>query len=305
VAALTVGLAEAVSGLGVGVYRDLVFTSDQLKELRYAALLHDFGKVGVREHVLTKEKKLYPSQVDAIKARFEFAQRSVQLLQTADKLDLTLAGQASPEAYEEIDRRLAEELAQVEQWLTAVLEANEPSVLDEDKASMLEFLAQRRYTDVHGLPHPLLEPDELHFLSIRRGTLDDKERLEIESHVTHSYRFLTKIPWTAAMRNVPLIAYGHHEKLDGSGYPRHLTGPDIPVQARMMTICDIFDALTATDRPYKRAVPIERALAILESEAKDKKLDPSLLDVFISKRIYELAASYRPDEELLLGGPAR
>ena len=305
VAALTVGLAEAVSSIGTGEYKNLVFSPDQLKELRYAALLHDFGKVGVREHVLVKEKKLYPSQVEVIQARFEFVQRSVQLLRTADKLDLTLAGQAPQEAYEEIDRRLATELAQLEHWLTAVLEANEPTVLDEDKASMLQFLSQRKYTDVQGGGHPLLEPDELHFLSIKRGTLDENERLEIESHVTHSYRFLTKIPWTPAMRAIPVIAYGHHEKLDGSGYPRHLKAPEIPVQARMMTISDIFDALTATDRPYKRAVPIERALAILKSEADDNKLDPDLLDVFITKRTYELAASYRPDEELLLGGPGR
>ena len=194
---------------------------------------------------------------------------------------------------------------QLQQWLEAVLTANDPSVMDEDKASTLAFLSQRTYPDISGRERPLLDNDEFHFLSIRRGTLDEDERLEIESHVTHSYRFLTKIPWTSTMRDVPRIAYGHHEKLDGTGYPRHLNGAEIPVQTRMMTISDIYDALTATDRPYKRAVPLEKALGILKSEADEGKLDAELLDVFITKRVYDAAKSYRPDEDLLMGADRR
>jgi HD-GYP domain-containing protein (c-di-GMP phosphodiesterase class II) len=305
VAALTVGLAESISGIGSGDYREVVFTPDQLKEIRYAALLHDFGKVGVRENVLVKEKKLYPSQIDFIRARFEFVERSLQLKHSLEKLRLAEQERGSVEVFEEIDRRLATEMQELDAWLEAVQQANEPSVLDEDKASMLAFLARRTFEDIGGVERPLLEPEEFHFLSIKRGTLDEKERLEIESHVTHSYRFLTKIPWTKAMKDIPAIAYGHHEKLDGSGYPRHLTAPEIPVQTRMMTISDIFDALTATDRPYKRAVSLAKALAILKMEADDGKLDPDLLDVFITKRVYEAAATYRPDEELLLGADNR
>ena len=300
VAALTVGLAEQVSTIAAGGYRDLTFTPDQLKELRYAALLHDFGKVGVREHVLVKEKKLYPSQIDFIRARFEFVQRSRQLHHTEEKLRLAVSGKPVGDGFAEIDRRLNAELEELRHWLEAVLNANEPSILDEDKASMLEFLSRRSYDDISGAQRPLLEPQEFHFLSIKKGTLDERERLEIESHVTHSYRFLTKIPWTPAMKDIPLIAYGHHEKLDGTGYPRRVSAAEIPVQTRMMTISDIFDALTATDRPYKRAVPLDRALGILKMEADEGKLDADLLDVFIARRVYEAAESYRPDEELLL-----
>ena len=112
----------------------------------------------------------------------------------------------------------------------------------------------------------------------------------MESHVTHSFHFLTKIPWTSVMRSIPEIAYGHHEKLDGSGYPRGLTGDQIPLQAKMMTISDIYDALTAQDRPYKRAVPRDTALDILHAEAADGKLDKDLLDVFVNKRIYQVTA---------------
>jgi HD-GYP domain-containing protein (c-di-GMP phosphodiesterase class II) len=137
----------------------------------------------------------------------------------------------------------------------------------------------------------MLDPQEFRFLSIRKGTLDEQERLEMESHVTHSFHFLSKIPWTPLMRNIPEIAYGHHEKLDGSGYPRGLTEEQIPLQTKMMTISDIYDALTAQDRPYKRAVPLERALDILHAEAEAGKLDRDLLDVFTRKRVYELTAA--------------
>ncbi len=305
VAVLTVSLAEEVTRIGAGAYKDLHFTADQLKELRYASLLHDFGKIGVREHVLVKEKKLYPGQLDYIKERFAFVERSVQLQYTQEKLKLALEGGATPEALAEVDGRLQKDLADMDDWLRQLTAANEPSVLDEDKASTLGFLALRQFTDLSQQAHPLLEPDEFHFLSIKRGTLDEKERLEIESHVTNSYKFLTKIPWTPAMRDVPRIAYGHHEKLDGTGYPRRLKAAEIPVQTRMMTISDIYDALTAQDRPYKRAVPLDRALEILRTEAAEGKLDQDLLDVFIARRVFVATENYRPDQDLLLGGGQR
>ncbi|GAC1658022.1 MAG: HD family phosphohydrolase [Candidatus Dormibacteraceae bacterium] len=301
VAALTVGLAEAVNGIGSGRYADANFDAEQLKEIRYAGLLHDFGKVGVREHVLVKEKKLYPANMDLLRARFAFVQRSIEKNYAERKLTMAMRHELKEGDFADIDRRLQGDLAELRAWLEAVVAANEPSVLPEDKASTLAALAEYMYEDIDGKRTPILLPDEFHFLSIRKGTLDEVERLEIESHVTHSFKFLIRIPWTPAMRNVPQYAYGHHELLDGSGYPRKLQGPEIPAQARMMTISDIFDALTATDRPYKRAVPVDRALDILHLEFMGK-LDADLLDIFIAKKVYELAASYRPDAELLLGG---
>ncbi len=129
---------------------------------------------------------------------------------------------------------------------------------------------------------------------IRKGNLDDRERREIESHVTHTYRFLEQIPWTRELRGIPRIAFGHHEKLNGRGYPRGVGAIDIPVQTRMMTISDIYDALTATDRPYKRAVPTERALDILSSEAKEGMLDQDLLRAFVEAKVYDVLASPTP-----------
>ena len=287
---LTTGLAGAVTKIDVGKYKDTYLSDDQLKELRYACLLHDFGKVGVREHILVKAKKLIPGQLEVIQARFEFVERSVQVKYATEKLEAMRAGHGDASALAEIDRRLAAELAQLNLWIQDIIAANEPTVLPEDKASMLESLSQQTYYDMAGNSHPMLDPQEFRFLSIQKGTLDQQERLEMEAHVTHSFHFLTKIPWTPLMRHIPEIAYGHHEKLDGTGYPRGLTAEQIPLQARMMTISDIYDALTAQDRPYKRAVPVATALDILHSEAGQGKLDKDLLDVFVTNKVYEVTA---------------
>ena len=291
VEALTTALARAVTRLGAGQYRDVKLTEDQFKELRYACLLHDFGKVGVREHILVKAKKLMPGQLEVIQARFEFVERSVQVNYANQKLEALKTERANATVLGQIDKRLAEDLEQLNRWVQNIISANEPTVMPEDKASMLEFLSQQTYYDMSGKAHPMLDPQEFRFLSIRKGTLDPQERLEMESHVTHSFHFLTKIPWTPLMRGIPEIAYGHHEKLDGTGYPRQLKGDQIPLQARMMTISDIFDALTAQDRPYKRAVPVHTALDILRAEADDGKLDKDLLGIFVAKEIYKVTAT--------------
>jgi HD-GYP domain-containing protein (c-di-GMP phosphodiesterase class II) len=287
---LTTGLALAVTDIAVGKYKDVRLNEDQLKELHYASLLHDFGKVGVRERILIKARKLFPYQLEWIQSRFESIERSVQVKYATEKLDAMRRGEASPAVLADIDRRLEEELAQLANWVQGIVAANEPSVLPEDKASILEVLPNQTYLDMAGVEHPMLDPQEFRFLSIRKGTLDDEERREIESHVTHSWEFLSEIKWPPLMRNIPAIAYGHHEKLDGSGYPRGLRGDDIPIQVRMMTISDIYDALTAHDRQYKPAVPVTKALDILTSEAGEGKLDPDLLDIFITKRVYEVTA---------------
>ena len=287
---LTSGIAHAIHEIGTGTYRDTRFTDDQFKELRYACWLHDFGKVSVSEEILQKEKKLQPRQLPLIRTRFEFVQRSVQLKYANEKFDVAKRDGFDSPRFEGIDRDMERELEQLREWFEAIAAANEPNLLAEDKASMLEVLSHRTYEDMSGVLQPLLDEQEFRFLSIPRGTLDPDERLKMEWHVTSSYRFLMGIPWTNVMENIPEIAYGHHEKLDGSGYPRRLTGERIPLQAKMMTISDIYDALTAADRPYKRAVSAERALGILHDEADKGQLDADLLDVFTQKRIYEQTA---------------
>jgi HD-GYP domain-containing protein (c-di-GMP phosphodiesterase class II) len=292
VASMTVTLAQAVDRLTSGPYRDVTFTREQLRELRYAGLLHDFGKVGVREQVLVKEKKLYPHDLDLIRHRFAFLDQRTELEFERARAELLLTGGRA--AYEsglarlECERRTRrEELAR---YLDTIVQANEPTVLAEGNFDALETIGQRTFVDFDGRVRPLLEDHELQFLMIRQGNLDEHERREIESHVTHTYRFLEQIPWTRELRAIPRIAYAHHEKLNGRGYPNAASAREIPVQARIMTIADIFDALTATDRPYKRAVPRDRALDILAMEARDGTIDAELLDAFIGARVFELNA---------------
>ncbi|SRR5579884_337730 len=291
VAALTVGLAEAINDVGTGDLAGISFDADALRELRYASLLHDFGKVGVREQVLVKAKKLYDWQVAEIRARFEVARAELESRYVCRKLDYLLEhGPAGAEqALAAIDAELERALAELEASFRLVREANEPLVLAGSQGGELDALANLTYR-AKGEEQPLLHAVELRKLAIRRGSLDDRERREIESHVTHTYQFLTKIPWTHDLRLVPEIAWAHHERLDGSGYPNRLTADEIPVQSKMMAIADVYDALTAWDRPYKRAVPPDQALDILTSEARAGHLDRRLLDVFVGRQVYRVTA---------------
>ncbi|MGZ8798015.1 MAG: HD-GYP domain-containing protein, partial [Thermoanaerobaculia bacterium] len=246
VADLTVDLAQTIDSLTHGQYGNVSFTPDQIREIRYASLLHDFGKVGVREQVLVKEKKLYPMQLDTIRARFEYVMKSVENECSKRKLDYLL--RAGREGYDEfsarVDAQAAAQIAQLKKDLAFVSQSNEPTVLPEGEFQYLQQLAGRDYEDIEGERRLLLQPEEAKILSIRKGNLDLMERYEIESHVTHTFNFLLKIPWTKDLVSVPHIAYAHHEKLNGAGYPRKLSAEDIPLQSRMMTVSDIYDALT-------------------------------------------------------------
>jgi HD-GYP domain-containing protein (c-di-GMP phosphodiesterase class II) len=289
VATLSVGLAEAVARGGHGVHRGLAFTREQLRELRYAGLLHDFGKVGVREQVLIKEKKLYPRSLDVIRLRFVALVREADVAFERERADYLLGhGRGGYDAHLEVlERARHETRVRLDRYFQAVLAANEPTLLSEDGFQELRRLSGLTFRDLDGQEHEVLTGEELRWLTIRRGTLDEAERREIESHVTHTYRFLQQIPWTPELQRVPDIAFAHHEKLNGKGYPQGLSAAAIPVQTRIMAIADIYDALTAADRPYKRAVSPERALDILTAEADAGELDADLLATFIEARLYD------------------
>ena len=274
VADLTVGLARAAERARPGPWRDLAFDAAALQELRYAALLHDFGKVGVREHVLVKAEKLHPHELELLRLRFDLARAGLE----NERLRARLEGRSEVDV--EARRRDLESL-----W-DGVVAANRPTVLAAAASEALSRASRVGFLDPSGAERPLLTEAEVSLLSIPKGSLSDAERLEIESHVTHTYRFLARIPWTRTLRRVPEIAWAHHEKLDGRGYPRGIHAEAIPVEARMMTIADIYDALTASDRPYKRAVPAEKALDILGDESRRGQVDAALLGVFVEAGVW-------------------
>jgi len=290
VATFTCGLAEAVDRVDSGPYRALRFSREQMKEIRYAGLLHDFGKVGVREQVLVKQKKLYPSDLAIVKHRFQFLLQRADLQYERERAEYLFAHgkERYQDALQHLDGVRRAEREDLLRFLDSVVRANEPTILPEGTFEELTEINSRTFVDFDGVEKPLLSDEELRYLMINKGNLDQRERREIESHVSHTFRFLEHIPWTRELKGVPEIARGHHEKLNGRGYPRQVSGDAIPVQTRMMTISDIYDALTATDRPYKRAVPVARAIEILRDEATDGSLDTALLDAFVEAKVYEL-----------------
>jgi HD-GYP domain-containing protein (c-di-GMP phosphodiesterase class II) len=290
VSTLTVGLAEVVDRSDAGTYSGTRFSREQMKEIRYAALLHDFGKVGVREDVLVKAKKLYPWQLSLLRGRFDYIHKELEARTSKQKLDYLLE-KTRDEALSligPIDDEHQRRVAEIDDYFQTILEANEPTVLAGGKFDRLIEIARQTYADSRGTVRNYLDPEEVRFLSIPKGSLDPAERVQIESHVIYTFNFLTQIPWTKEIGDIPAIARAHHEKLNGSGYPYQLKAEDIAVQTRMMTICDIFDALSASDRPYKKAVPADRAIAILDDSAQHQEIDQELFKLFLDAKIYEL-----------------
>ena len=284
VARLCVGLADVLprAGDSAGRWKGQELTTAERQELRYAALLHDFGKVGVRENVLVKANKLEPGELETLRARFETIYVQEELKASQQKVAMFQAGEPNLlDRLAAVDQALEVKKRELSGMMEFILGCNRPTLLPEGDFARLGTISQQIYRSPFGGERPFLSSDEILKLSVRKGSLTEQERREIESHVSHTYRFLSQIPWTRTLKRVPDIAYGHHEKLTGRGYPRGLNEIDIPVQTRMMTISDIYDALTASDRPYKRAAPKEKAFDILRDEAKRGEVDSDLLAVFI------------------------
>ncbi len=289
VAAMTVRLAEKVDHAREGSWAPQRFSTEDLREIRYASLLHDFGKVGVREEVLVKAKKLYEWQFISIQQRFFWLRRDTEARFAEKKLALVRSrGEAALADFGRIDSELQAELERLDAWYELVCRSNEPSVLEQNASEQLKELHGHSFVDHGGTSRPLIDEEELAILSIPRGTLTPDDRKDIESHVTHTFEFLRRIPWTKELARVPEIAAAHHEKLDGKGYPLGLPPEQIPVGSRMMTIADIYDALTASDRPYKKAVPHQKALDILGFEVKDGKVDAELVEIFQTTKVWDV-----------------
>ena len=288
VAALTVELSGFVDRAGDGPYADVAFSREEMREIFTAALLHDFGKISIPERVLVKAKKIETDGLQRIRDRFDYVLASTEA-EDARALLERLLREGRPVAKHDL-AALAEAAGARSRELEAAFEevaaANEPTMLPKDARGALERLVARTWRDRRGRTGTLLLPEEFRFLSIAQGSLSPEERLDVESHVTHTWRFLSTIPWTPDLARVPQIAYAHHEKLDGSGYPRRVGPQDIPPAARALTVCDIYDALTASDRPYKKAMPHGRALEVLEAEASGNKLDRWMVKTFIEGRVW-------------------
>ncbi|MBY0386102.1 HD domain-containing protein [bacterium] len=293
VAILTVELALSVHKTQIGGFKNVHFSEEQIRELRYAALLHDFGKIGIKEDVLLKQKKLHSRELESILLRLdsiEFKDEAAQWRQFIENLlekiekDPKLDQNWLHQKIHDIQHHLETTKLKVRQMKSGVIQTNEPYVLKDQKS--LDRMLNMITTTTEHFDHKVLTDNEIKILSIPKGSLSRDERLQIESHVSHTYDFLKQIAWTDGLEQVAHIAHCHHEKMDGSGYPRGIAGPEIPIQSRMMTIADIYDALVAFDRPYKKSLTPDSAIDILLTEANEGKLDIELLRIFIEAGIY-------------------
>ncbi len=250
-----------------------IFTQEEKEEFLMSILLHDIGKLVTPLEVMNKEKRLFPEQHAAICHRMEV----IRLLAKIDHL----AGRITEgEEKERVDCVSAA-------W-ELVEEANSAGFVGDELLGRLRELSGRTYRGEDGTAKPWLEPEEYAMLSIRKGTLSGEERRIMEDHVCVTDRLLSQIHFSGNLSHVREWAAAHHEFLNGTGYPSHKRAEEIPCEVRMITILDIFDSLVADDRPYKRAMPVERALGILRSMAEQEgKLDPELTELFIESRCWE------------------
>lgn len=284
VADLCLSLAESAPQSPCKTFANQIMSTEDMTQLRYAALLHDFGKVSVRESVLIKANKLHPWELEVLRYRLALAKEHCQKKHLEQLLKL------SPENSEQrqaLEINFQQEMQKLEVYQEIIIESNKPSILAQEHSEKLDEIRSHLVRDSEGNLCSLLSDTDYISLTIPRGSLTDVERQEIESHVTHTLNFLKRIPWTPELQQIPIIAGAHHEKLDGTGYPNNTPGDQIPYPSQIMAICDIYDALTATDRPYKSAVPLDRALGILEAEASNNKLNTKLVNIFIEARCYE------------------
>ena len=287
VAKYTMALARAINETHDGLYGAVSFSPAELEELNYAAWLHDIGKIGVREWVLDKRSRLSEAETQALISRFESI-KALTIMETEQKkAALAQGGGAKKKEIGALDEELRRQLEQIDKDLAFIKEINASNFLDDQGLEELKEIRQKHYIGLNRQRSKYLSDFEFENLSVRKGNLTKGEVEEIQSHVIHTENIVNKIPFKGSLKKVPLFAAEHHEMLDGSGYPKQLNAEDIPLQARIITVADIYEALIAKDRPYKKSMDLARSLAILEEEAAKGRLDKALVRIFIENKVYE------------------
>ena len=298
---LTMMLAEAASETTSGPLAEFTMNERDRYELKIAGLLHDCGKITTPVHVVDKSTKLETiyDRIHLVDTRFEVLKRDVELRALREREALS-AGGASPQAHEAVRLRERDQLRQLneDRDFLSTCNVGGEAMRDEDIARV-QRIAQYRWTDPSGRDAPFLSEEEVKNLTIRAGTLTADERKIINNHIVSTITMLEALPWPRHLRNVPEYAGGHHERMDGKGYPKGLTRAQMSVQARVMGIADIFEALTAKDRPYKKGKTLMESLEILGRFKQNGHIDPDLFDVFVRRKVYlRYAETYLDAEQI-------
>jgi HD-GYP domain-containing protein (c-di-GMP phosphodiesterase class II) len=298
---LTMMIAEAVHTVESGPLAAFRMSDPDRYELRIAGLMHDCGKITTPVHVMDKSTKLEAlfDRIHLLDARFEVLRRDAAIT----RLQGLLANPGDTERIEAAYRRRLQEFDDDQDFLRHCNIGGE-SMAASDQARVSRIAAYR-WQDAHGMEQPFLTADEEACLRIPRGTLTEAEREVINHHIVSTIQMLEALPWPKHLRRVPEFAGGHHERMDGRGYPKGLTGAQMSIQARIMAIADIFEALTAADRPYKQAKPLSECLAIMARMAEEGHIDRDIYAVFVGQGIHlEYARRFLLPEQIDIAQPA-
>ena len=288
VPALTMMLAEAVNANMQGPLAAFSMDDRDRYELKIAGLLHDCGKVTTPVHVVDKATKLQTlfDRIDLIDTRIEVLKRDQEIAALRAQLDLRDQKDAPSEAQLWVQCRAAITLLEEDRDFLRVVNRGAESMKDADLQRVRDIGHKYIWRNVSGLQSELLSADEVENLTIRAGTLTAGEREIINHHIVATIKMLEQLPWPKHLKNVPEYAGGHHERMDGKGYPKGLTRDQMSVQARVMGIADIFEALTASDRPYKQGMKLSQAMGIMYKFRMGGHIDPDLFDIFVNERVY-------------------
>ena len=290
VAELTLTMAEVIHDIDEGHFKDKTFSPDQMYELRIAAYMHDIGKVTSPVEIVEKAKKLQTifDRIQYVRLRMAYIIQKIKLEGQEAKIKILQNG-SSPEKLNSIEKETLEKLMEIEEIQRFINKCNEPGeFLDDEILVRLKEVSEKTYIDDAGEQQPFLTADELVNLSIRRGSITEKERQKMQGHAAVTLKMLKQIPFTKKLKNIPDFAGAHHEFLNGKGYPLGLKGDEISFEGRLMAVTDIAEALTASDRPYKKAMPLETVYRILRSMVEGGELDPNLVELFIEKEVYKI-----------------
>lgn len=286
---LTMMIAKKINKTKEGKFAKVNFSEDELEELRIATWLHDVGKITTPEYVADKATKLETifDRINLINTRFDLIIAETENEFLKEKLRLLENGNSNKKELQNLEEKFREEIKSLQAEKDFIEKCNTPGeYMSDDKIQLLEIIGKKTFQNDSQTNH-YISKEELKNLQIRKGTLTDEERKIIENHVVMSIKILEKLPFPKKLVHVPEYAGGHHEMMDGSGYPKGLKGDQLPLQARIMAVADIFEALTAKDRPYKKPMKLSEAVKILSSLCQNNKIDPDVYDLFISSNLYK------------------
>lgn len=296
---VTLMLAEAANGINFPGLEGFSMTDEDRYELKTAAWLHDCGKVVTPHHIMEKSTKLETlvDRIHFIADRFEILRRDLEIAKLKETLAAAKQGKQLDESrltfYNQLETQLKDDLAFLQLANTG------GEFMADEHLARVTNLSKKGWIDANGQRKALLSDDEVANLCIRRGTLNQDERKIMEGHMVHTLAMLEQLPFPRHLQRVPEYAGGHHERMDGKGYPRGLTREQMSIPARIMGIADVFEALTAHERPYKKPMPLSQALTIMGRMVEDKHLDGDIYTLFVYKKVYlDYAKKHLRDEQI-------